>query len=368
MKRLKKTRLLIAAALFAAGMIGIAGYYIFRDLPQVMTAARDGFAHVWRTALGAATAWIPFSVYEAGVTLLALCALLWLCKTIYLAVRRSFRRAVFRRLIPAAVAGIWVWALFLWTWCAGYYAVPFYDGVLTGGGVTAAQLEGAARYFLAGANEYAERVPRTGDGSVVLGSLRDAARVYSNLSEELRLPDSPAAPKPMLYSKLMSSLQFTGVYMAITGEANVNVDCPAALIPCTAAHELAHARGVAREGEADFFGILACITADESLLEYRYSGYLTGLIKLGNALYRANPGRYYALAAEYSELVLADLRREGEYWARYQQTAASAAVMSAYDSYLKSNGQEDGARSYEQSADLLAEWWSVTHGNAGAPN
>ena len=61
----------------------------------------------------------------------------------------------------------------------------------------------------------------------------------------------------MFFSRVMSAMNFTGVYFAFTGESNINVDAPACLIPSTIAHELSHQRGIASEQECNFLAVLA---------------------------------------------------------------------------------------------------------------
>jgi hypothetical protein len=67
-----------------------------------------------------------------------------------------------------------------------------------------------------------------------------------------------ARPKPALSSPVLSWLGITGIYSPFTAEPNVNMNVPDPDLPFTASHELAHARGFAREDEANYLGSLAC--------------------------------------------------------------------------------------------------------------
>ena len=67
--------------------------------------------------------------------------------------------------------------------------------------------------------------------------------------------------KPVMLSPLMSYTHVTGIYSYFTGETNINTDFPDYTIPFTAAHEMAHQRGIAREDEANFIAFLVCRTA-----------------------------------------------------------------------------------------------------------
>ncbi|MEI3141541.1 MAG: DUF3810 family protein [Lawsonibacter sp.] len=130
--------------------------------------------------------------------------------------------------------------------------------------------------------------------------------------------------KPLIFSRLQSILGFTGVYFPFTGEANVNVDAPACLIPATIAHEMAHQRMVASELEANFVGIAACVTCGDVV--FQYSGYLMGLIQLCNALYPVDGG---GVAGHCTTT----------YWAALQSPVEDAAGQ-VYDTFLKGQRPE----------------------------
>ncbi len=82
--------------------------------------------------------------------------------------------------------------------------------------------------------------------------------------------------KPVQLSHWWSYTGITGMYFPFFAEANVNIDVPDSGIPATAAHELAHTRGFAREDECNFLAYLACI--HHSSGDVRYSGYLSAYI------------------------------------------------------------------------------------------
>jgi hypothetical protein len=225
--------------------------------------------------------------------------------------------------------------------------------------MTIAQLTDATRYFADGANRTSGNVKRDADGHFAENTrdmLTYSKWVYNNLTDEFpALTGRAIPPKPMIASRVMSFFGYTGIYFALTGEANLNTDSPLCLLPATAAHELAHSRGVAAEQEANFAGIAACLTSD--LPAYEYSGYLMGLIYLGNALYKESPDAYFAIAADYNADVRRDLTDNAEYWAVAESDGvAAAAVTAMYDGFLRTNGQELGIKSYGACVDLLVSW------------
>ena len=161
--------------------------------------------------------------------------------------------------------------------------------------------------------------------------------------------------KAMRFSRIMSALDFTGVYCAYTGESNVNVDSPACILPSTVAHELGHQRGFVSEQECNFLSILA--STSSGLPAYEYSGWLQGYIYLGNALYPVDPDSYWAIREALPENVQQDLKENNEYWAQFRNSAARRASNKIYDGILKGYGDERGIQSYGTVVDLLVVYY-----------
>jgi hypothetical protein len=351
--------------LFAGLLLSLWYYIALRAGSRFETAAvvSDFVRHI----IGRVTSFVPFSVYEFLIALLSLYVLLSLV-TGAMAVIRSRGERVYtllRRLLPLATIGVYIWAAFLWLWCSLYYTVPFYEGVLQNSTPGEDELAAALTLFIDGANEYASQVSRDDDGHItesVYEILRRAPGVvpYDTLAETFpRLAAYPnPRPKPMIFSEFMSITHFTGVYFALTGEANLNTGTPRGFLPATVAHELAHSHGVAPEDEASFAGIAAAVLSDDPA--FRYSGYLLGVTELGNALYATNSERYITLSQKFSELVRIDFSDNHNYWENYRKTrAVTTVVNSAYDGYLKSNGQHLGILSYGACVNLLVEWLNM---------
>jgi len=157
-------------------------------------------------------------------------------------------------------------------------------------------------------------------------------------------------PKPVLMSRILSVLQLAGIYVPFTIEANFNQEMTDYNIPHTICHELSHLKGFMREDEANFIGYLACTGSDNQA--FQYSGYLTGLINAGNALAKADLEAYIDVWQGVSEQVRTDIRANNEFWRQYEGKAAEAANQ-WNDTYLKSNNQADGVKSYGRMVDLM---------------
>ena len=159
-------------------------------------------------------------------------------------------------------------------------------------------------------------------------------------------------PKSVIFSRVMSEFNITGVYFPWTVEANVNVDVPDYSRGVTLCHELSHLRGFMREDEANYIGYLACVGSD--CPELVYSGYMLALIHAGNKLYAESADMYFEqLYPLYSEGVRADMTAANEYWDQFKETVLSEVGEKMNDTYLKANNQTDGTKSYGRMVDLL---------------
>ena len=159
--------------------------------------------------------------------------------------------------------------------------------------------------------------------------------------------------KPVMLSVPMSYTHVTGVYSFFTGEANLNVDFPDYTLPFTAAHELAHQRGIAREDEANFIAYLVCIGSDDAYI--RYSGYLSMYEYVANALYSADSELYYEARGRLSHEIKYEQYAYSEFFNRYRDSVAGEVSGTVNDTYLKLQGTE-GTRSYGLVVDLAVAY------------
>jgi hypothetical protein len=160
----------------------------------------------------------------------------------------------------------------------------------------------------------------------------------------------------MVYSQLMSAINYTGFYFPFTGEANINVAQPNAYIGATIAHEQAHLRGVAQEQTANFLAILACEKTED--VNFRYSGAILAYTHLTNALYSADYKQWLEVANSLCDEVNLDLTVNSAYW-QQRNTSVSAAANTVYEGFLKSYDQKQGLKSYGEVVDLLVEYYAM---------
>jgi len=160
--------------------------------------------------------------------------------------------------------------------------------------------------------------------------------------------------KPVMLSSAMSYTHITGVYTFFTGEANINVDFPDYTVPYTAAHELAHQRGIAREDEANFVAYLVCIESDDAYI--RYSAYLNLYEYVSNALYKASPELYYAVQGSLDNKIRYEMKAYSEFFEKYRDSVASEISEVVNDTYLTIQGTP-GTASYGMVVDLAVAYY-----------
>lgn len=315
--------------------------------------------------IGKFWALLPFSVAEVIIALAVAALVLWPLRAVVLLVKQRRFRPFLRRVLAMVCALGWAWSIFCWSWNCTYYTTGFAErNGLSKAPYAPEQLVEATVYFACSAAQLSDHVPRNEDLSFALSPEECFARgvsVYDNLSDQF--PDlalSHRQAKPLVCSRLQSILGYTGIYFPFTGEANVNVDQVACLVPATIAHEMGHQRLVASEQECSFLGVMACITCED--VAYQYSGYLMGLIYLVNALQTLSPQLAEEVMRQtFTPELHKDWQDNYEYWDALKtptREAANEAMDQVYDGYLKSQGQELGLMSYSACVDLLVNCFS----------
>ena len=362
-RRRLNAMLKIDAILLAVFAVSIAAYYLLRARPGFADEVCRVFSAPTRAMLGRFWGIVPFSATELFYIVCILFVIFHVIYTI-VRVRRSFMRLrqFLHRVLVLLAAASFLWSLYGWPWGVEYYARGFSDetGIPTAAPANVEELFKVTAGFLAAANALSSEVPRDKDGHFVCDTdaiFDKAPTLYDNLAEYFpNLAGECRRPKPMMFSKVMSAMGFTGVYFAYTGESNINVDIPGCFIPSTVAHELAHQLGYASEQECNFIGILACISSGDT--SYSYSGYLCGLVYLMNALYSSDYEAWSYLRENFSPELETDWRDNSAYWEKYD-SPVDTFFENLYDGYLKGNGQSLGIYSYDACVTMLVEYFKA---------
>lgn len=304
---------------------------------------------------------IPFSLAEITVIIFAVFSFFsFLSFLIQMFVDKTERRKRLMEGILNFLCTVSV-VFFTYTLFAGinYYRYPFsYYSNLTIRDSSLLELSALSESLAVQANELRAQVTSTDENGVFRLTesksqlAKEANRAYERLGEEYPvLYGVYGAPKLVVLSKYMSSVEVAGIFFPFTMEANVNTDIPDYSIPSTMLHEMAHLRGFMREDEANYLAYLAGMASDN--VEIRYSSTMLALILAGNALYKRSPDDYYKIENMYSQGVQMDINRNSDYWKEYNNTVVNKASNNINNIYLKVNAQSDGIESYGRMIDLL---------------
>lgn len=336
----------------------------------VLAKKVTGFAEWYSTTVypffvgtvGRISSVLPFSLCEILLYTVIILAAVGVVLTVIRFINGKGKR---KKLIMNATAVILCFAVsvfFVFTLFCGinYSRTPF--STVSGFTVetyTAQELADLCVYILKNANDTAEKIETDETLTVELDgkiNLDEECKKAMNLLGEKY--DSLAGfypnAKAVIASEGMSYMRILGMYTPFTIEANYNVNAPDFAKPFTVCHELSHLKGFMREDEANFIAYLACIGSDNVYLQY--AGWVYALIYAANALYSAAGGDIYNELMSYAdEKIIAELKANSEYWKRYETPVATVAT-SVNDTYLKSQGQSDGKKSYGRFVDLMISY------------
>ena len=326
----------------------------------LMQSLSEHFVRPVHHLLGLLTARLPFSVAELLIGLAALGLLVYIIINLWRCVTRPEKlKRVYIILITLAACGLTVYGGFCLLWGVYYYGDDFVArSGLEQRAVSVEELRQVTAYFADLANAYAGQVPRDENGVCASDRqqvLSHAPTLYRATEAQFPCLAGPELPaKGVFFSRVMSYTDFTGFFFPFTAEANVNMDFPPSLFAATVGHELAHQRGVAKEQEANFVSVLACLNDGDP--DYVYSASLLAYTHLGNALYSADHKAWEQISDSLDERILRDFAANRAYWSQFE-TPVQAVSNTVYEGFLYSYDQDLGLRSYGACVDLLVNYY-----------
>ncbi len=316
-------------------------------------------ASVYRAVLAYLTGWIPFSLAEY---LLLMIPAVLVVLIIY--ANRKFADS-WSHVLTFCVCLLSVVALVFSAFTVGF--APGYRGStldkklhIERKEVSAEELYDTALILIDKVNDSADEVGYASNRFSVMpytyGEMNDRLiEAYSSASEKYPfIQKLNSRLKTVMLSDAMSYTHITGVYTFFTGEANINVAFPDYTIPYTAAHELAHQRGIAREDEANFVAYLVCMESDDPYI--RYSAYLNLYEYVSSALYKADKELYYDAMSKLDGSVRGEMAAYSQFFDKYRDSVASDISGAVNDTYLTIQGTA-GTASYGMVVDLAVAYY-----------
>jgi len=164
----------------------------------------------------------------------------------------------------------------------------------------------------------------------------------------IRLPYRVKATPPGLLLRNSTS----GMCAPFTLEANVDGAIPDVGFVYVAAHELGHVAGLCREDEATMIGFVAGLAADDPFA--RYCVAVDIYTDLARTLNREQRTAAIARLPEATRKELEEISRVSQ---SYNLPWLSQRTWKVYNSYLRSQGVQDGTRSYARGISLFL-WYA----------
>jgi len=314
---------------------------------------------VIRMILAKLTGWFPYSIAE----LIILCLPVILAVLLVTAYRVSdSKHAMIRYLVTFLSVVTLFYSVFVLGFAAGYRGSTLeFKLDIDRRNVSVAELYYTADILLEEAGRLADEVDFIyGSSSVMPYSNKEMNKIlndaYEKLSEDYKfLPSLRSNVKQILLSEPMTYTHISGVYTYYTGEANINTNFPDYTIVFTAAHELAHQRGIAREDEANFMAFLVCLASDD--VYANYCAYINMYEYVANALYTADSSMYMMLLPKMDKRVRNEIVTYNTFFEKYKESTVSNVSTAINDTFLKSQGQSEGTKSYGRVVDLAVAYY-----------
>ncbi len=336
---------------------GIAYLLAIND-PEIADILNDSMGKVLRFVLARITGWLPFSLFELLLIFIIPLVVIYI---IYLVRTKRGIRARVRSVLFILSAISLILSSYVFTLGVGYRTTPLSEkiGVEDVKDIEREELFAVTNLLIFEVNAHASNLSLQNGETIMPYTLSELCELLSEsfdtVNKTYGIPDSfDGRVKPILFSTVMSDAGITGIYSFFTGEANVNVEYPHYTLPFTAAHEMAHQRGISRENEANFVAFLVCISSDDEYV--RYSGYLGMLEYFLSAAYATDKDGYPRLYSTISQIAISDMRAAATVTNAHRDSLLGKINDRLNDNYLKFNGTE-GVVSYGYAVRLTVGYY-----------
>ncbi len=311
----------------------------------------------WVYAAGHATSLLPFSIFEFFIVATVIAAAVLLVFMVISLIKKK-GAAVLK---GVAITVICVLSVFnLYTLLVGFsYYRPVAPVPQSETEYSSEQVTEMVRYFADDYNRLASKFKRDKNGNAISpydhSELSDKlAKEYERLGGDYYYAYTPKAKK-IFNSWFMTLNNISGITFVPLGEPAVNKDIPPSDVPQTMAHEMAHAKGVMREGEANFVAYYILLSSSDDYL--RYCGYFACFYALLSAVNADSSVKtdYAEIRNSIDPLIIKETNNAYAFWTEKSRQPGFAGWINRTfekigdffnDIFLKSNGAGNGNGSY----------------------
>ncbi len=308
------------------------------------------FGNFYLPFIGNVMSAIPFSLYELLVFIFILIMLYSIIILIVKIVQFRWIKALNKALSTFSFI-IFIALIYTVTGSIGYgrneLPLNLYQETISND-----EIKMMAEYHLNRFNSIANQVTRNANNECI--NKYDRLELSKIINEEYHKLDSdyfinydPTA-KEVFSSWILSQMHITGIFFAPTAETNINKDIPTFDIPFTYAHEFAHAKGVAREDDANLIALYITLNSDDIYLQYSaYSRAFTSILYLVNFI---DHDYYLDLTSRIDEKIKIDWKANNVFWEENRLLDDFSDFFN--NIYLQLNGQREGTSAYDDNMDV----------------
>ncbi len=361
---------LVPMVLFFCSILAVITHIITLNSRAAADFVNACISPVVRGTLAHLTGWLPFSLAEfilISSPIILVLLLVYCFRMAYAdeaTASRSYKSRLWRYITSLLSAAAFIYSVFVFGFSAGYAGSTIEARLgLDRQAVSADELRDTAFWLLEEIEGTLDEIDFVyADHSLMPYSLDEMNDKLNDAFDTLRkthdfLPRLHSNIKYVMLSEPMTYTHISGVYTFFTGEANLNIHFPDYTLPYTAAHELSHQRGVAREDEANFMAFLVCTASEDAYI--RYSGYQNLFEYVTSALYSASPDYYYEVIAAADLRIRYEMASYSKFFDKYRESTVSEVSGAINDTYLKAQGQEAGSKSYGRVVDLAVAYFKT---------
>ncbi|WP_299522128.1 DUF3810 domain-containing protein [Winogradskyella sp.] len=299
--------------------------------------------------------WIPFSIGDIFYTLASIYIIRWLIFN-----RKRILKDTINWLLDIGATLSMAYFAFHILWAYNYYRPPLNKSLNIEAEYTTEQLVDFTKRLIKKSNEIHTKIAKNDSAKVVMpftktdvfDKMQDG---YNKLSEDYPIfKYQPKSIKKSIYSLPLTYMGFSGYLNPFTNEAQVDGLIPTYKFPTTSCHEAAHQIGYAAENEANFIGCLASIYNED--VYFKYSGYTFGLKYCLVEIFRRDKNVYYDILETVNKGIIKNYVEVDEFWKSYENPLEPV-FEKTYDTFLKSNNQAAGMKSYSYVVALLVNYY-----------
>ena len=160
--------------------------------------------------------------------------------------------------------------------------------------------------------------------------------------------------KKSLFSTGLSYMGYAGYLNPFTNEAQVNGIMPKFRFPVVCGHEVGHQVGYSAENETNFIGYLVTVGNPDPY--FQYSAYAYALSYCLSDVRRRNKVEFDRLYGELNGGIKKNFKEVADFWDAHENPMEPV-FKSIFDTFLKSNNQPQGIKSYSSIVSLLVTYY-----------